>query len=627
MKTEKHIFISYKSEQRDLAYLVRNRLNEWGFETWLDVDKLQPGDYWANEINQALKNCWACLAVMTPMSMASRYVTNEWDMAIMSSKLFIPLMFEQTEPHYKYIDIQYIDFTSPEKQAAFKQLHSRLVQFSADHPAALPDPYHDYLTSLYERINKYLSQKLISSLRDEQNQPAPIPLTFEQTDEAVDVLFSRREAIDPLFVIGGVADRAAPQLTDFHEAFRHFDGRMLLLGEPGAGKTITLLHYARDAVVKRRQDPSAPLPILGIIPSWNPYISVADWIEQSYGAPTQADHLIRDGKALLLLDGLDELGSERAIDPKQPRGPKFDPRLRFAAQIPVNNQVLVTCRSADYKQMGHKLPVNGVLTLRPLGQAQIQHYLRHQQELFEFVQSDVSLQEWLDTPLLLSFFAFAFEGMSADERASLKSLATTSKELRDRIFNFYCRERYQHEARKLALRNQQMPLNFDEFMEKLGQIAIRNIVSYSKWEVETFASILQPMILREYAVFTENGERINTQVRKGEEDCLFLANHLDLVVTDGQEYRFVHLLVRNYFAVSQAMNLLVQYQDAKHNDIQRIAFDIIAAVVVLGEVGDVRAKPYLKKIQKHNIGVNFGYHESTGLHTEVDSALRKLGDG
>lgn len=629
MNPKKHIFISYKSEQRDLAYIVRDQLNEWGFTTWLDVDKLQPGDYWANEINQALKGCWACVAIVTPMSLASRYVTNEWDMAIMTSKLFIPLMFERTEPHYKYIDIQYIDFTPKDKQAAFKHLNARLTQPKTDQPAAPADPYHDYLTELYERINKYLSQKLISSLRDEQNQPAPISLTFEETDDVVDVLFARREAIDPLFVIGGVTDRAAPRLADFHEAFDHFDGRMLLLGEPGAGKTITLLHYARDAVVKRRQDPAAPLPILGIVPSWNPEITVTDWLAQTFGAPTKAAKLIRDGKALLLLDGLDELGSERPVDPKDPRGPKFDPRQRFADQIPTKNRVLVTCRTADYQQMGHKLHLNGALTLRPLSKEQIRHYLRHQKELFEFIESDPKLREWLDTPLLLSLFAFAFEGMNAEERAQLKGVTTTSNELRDKIFSYYCRERYQHEARKLALRQQPMPLEYDEFLEHLGLIAVKNIVSFSKYDIEAFTNILQPMRVNaggpfKTAYYVNDGERAITPIPEDNAPALHLATHLDLVLPDGDISRFVHLLVRNFFAFSYAMAYLTRTLQLTLKEMYQHDRDMIAAVVVLGELRDLRARPILEKAATHNIPIEYGYREGTRLDWEAKSALRKI---
>lgn len=194
-----HIFISYKTEQRGLAFLVRDKLVEWGYETWVDVDRLQPGTYWANDIDYALKTYLACVGIMTPLATESRYVTNEWDIAIMKRKLFIPLMFEPTEPHYKYIDIQFVNFTTVDRTIAFKQLQERLNAYDVG-STTTKDPYHDYLQHLYDRINKYLSAKLITSLRDVEGRPDPIELLATQTEGMVDISFDTHEEIDPLVV-------------------------------------------------------------------------------------------------------------------------------------------------------------------------------------------------------------------------------------------------------------------------------------------------------------------------------------------------------------------------------------------------------------------------------------------
>ena len=37
------IFISYKSEEREFAITLRDKLQEWGHETWLDVDDIPAG--------------------------------------------------------------------------------------------------------------------------------------------------------------------------------------------------------------------------------------------------------------------------------------------------------------------------------------------------------------------------------------------------------------------------------------------------------------------------------------------------------------------------------------------------------------------------------------------------------
>ena len=44
----------------------------------------------------------------------------------------------------------------------------------------------------------------------------------------------------------------SPEFATFKEAFDHYNGRILLLGDPGAGKSVTLMAHARDAAVQER---------------------------------------------------------------------------------------------------------------------------------------------------------------------------------------------------------------------------------------------------------------------------------------------------------------------------------------------------------------------------------------
>lgn len=523
-----HIFISYKSEQRNLAYKIRNQLREWEFDTWLDKDHLQPGTYWADEIDQAIKDSFALVAIMTPHAIKSRHVTNEWDMAIMKGKPFIPLMFEQTEPHYKYIDIQYLDFT---KNEPFEQLKLRLEVDDRSHSPI--DPYNDYLQALYDRINKYLSAKLITSLRDKDNHPEPIRLNTTTTKDAVDSLFEKREEIDPLFAVGGIADDPSQDFTDFSKAFDYYDGRVLLLGEPGAGKTITLLNHARDAIVKRIQDTSAPLPILGIIPTWDmkKHANIVSWLQQSYGTPDNVAGLIENGKTILLLDGLDELGSNNENDPKQ----------EFIKQIPNNNQILMTCRVEDYQTIQKKVTLRGAITLKPLASTQIEQYLHAQPELLQLLKEDEAIQQWLDTPLLLSFFASVYENLSIEERPDFASIKDAHT-LQYKIFEYYVEQRYQHEFRKS---DGQLEITLEEIYDELGNLAVFHSSNYKK-------------------VFT-----IAKEIEAEKIDTIRLLTQMNLLVADSEnQFRFVHLLLADYFKIKYAQ------QNIHHQD-WKIRFTIV----------------------------------------------------
>jgi hypothetical protein len=564
MNTMSCIFISYKSTQRHLAFLVRDRLRDWGHEIWLDADRLQPGTYWANEIDEALKTCDACIAIMTPISLQSRQVTNEWDMIIMQGKLLIPLMFERTAPHYKYIDIQYIDFTGVNQETGFARLRERLTHGPDEvqrQAIEAPDPYRGYLQQLYDRINKYLAAKLITTLRSESGRPEPIKLAAERTEGAVGVVSNKREPVDPLFVIGGISNE--PEAFDaFSTAFAYFGGRVLLLGDPGAGKTITLLHSTRDAVVKRRQDPAAPLPILGIIPTWNPdqQPDLGDWLGSSYGAPENAAQLIRDGRALLFLDGLDELGDKRPVNPDELNGPMYDPRLRFITSIPANNPVVVTCRTGDYYAIGESIALRGAITLRPLTDNQQLRYLHAQPELMQLMQHDSAMKNWFRNPLLLSFFAFAYEHMTQEERFHLGNFASVG-ELRDKVFDTYLQERYRHELNK---RQGRIRFSLEEICAPLQRVSLYEVAFDRTVHGAMLSGYFSPPHLSEVE---------------------HLLRDLQVVLDiDAETPVFVHSLLRDFLAYREAVRVF-QYE--------RPDADTLTAIRAFGNIRDQRCLPPL----------------------------------
>jgi hypothetical protein len=618
-----HIFISYKSQQRKYAYQVCDALREWGLNPWLDVNQLQPGSLWANDIDNALKTCWALVGIMTPQALASRYVTNEWDMAIMKDKLFIPLIFEKTEPHYKYIDIQYIDFTIDNKSKSFEILQKRLTNNTQTSSLTQNDIYHDYLELLYDRINKYLEQKLISSFNID-NRPEPLRLETSNFDNASDML-KEQEQIDPLFILGGVQnlrkDHTPPVFNDFNKAFDYYNGRIILLGEPGSGKTITLLHHARDLVIVRKQNPTAPLPILGIISTWDAdqQTSIANWLSKSYGTPPDTLQLIEQGEAVLLLDGLDELGGLRPIDRDKLDSPKFDPRSRFLKLLPTNNKIVITSRTKDFLGINERAYINGIVTLRPLNNDQIRHYLRKHPELLSLLELDTNLKKWLSTPLLLSFLGFAYEGMSVENRKHLISLGT-SYELKELIFDEYVVQRYQHEERKYKIQSEQTPYTLEEIFSVLGELAIRTLVVFYSTGIQTDTASLKPMINSMETYYDwkwdkkQSWKAVGVMFPNKVEGLVKFAFKLDLLLYIDNQFLFPHILLRDYFGYKWAINVL---QQSKKNG-------RIASIIALGILNDPRAIQFIQPYVEDKTEMSWGWHESTYASDEAISALRKL---
>ena len=90
-------------------------------------------------------------------------------------------------------------------------------------------------------------------------------------------------------------------------------GRLLIIGSPGAGKTVLLLKLALHLIARAHEDANRPLPVIFNLASWSPeYARFDDWLKavltQGYGLSADfAATLLREGQIDILLDGLDEL--------------------------------------------------------------------------------------------------------------------------------------------------------------------------------------------------------------------------------------------------------------------------------------------------------------------------------
>jgi hypothetical protein len=128
-------------------------------------------------------------------------------------------------------------------------------------------------------------------------------------------------------------------------------GRLVVLGEPGAGKTILMVRLVLDLLVRRAK--GGPVPILASVASWDPASQpLRDWLAARLlidhpaladppadrTAPTQAEALLVSGLILPILDGLDEI-------PEEVRGPAIS---RINDALRPGEQVVATCRSKEY---------------------------------------------------------------------------------------------------------------------------------------------------------------------------------------------------------------------------------------------------------------------------------------
>lgn len=564
MDNAPHIFISYaRRDGRSAAEQLERDLSAAGHRVWWDKRSLDPDQDFTAELERAIDEAESVVCCVTPDTRRDdSFVRRELGYALALRKPIIPLIFQDTLPPIHIINVTRVDFTRQPWEIAMRELADRLHRerqhgghtYTQITPPT--DPYRDYLNALYQSIVRYLQQTVFSL----------VTLRGEATPDAVEAAPVRGLPM-AFFQIAGIDEEQTNRFDSFPSAFEQYKGRALLLGDPGAGKTTTLMAFARDAVTRRLNDPNLPLPILAPIATWDARQNtpLVDWLVAQNPALNEMglSAMIAEGKTLLLLDGLDELGGKREDQPDT-----HDPRLRFLQLLPTHNQIVLTCRVKDYAQIGQKAMLEGAVTLQPLDDAQMRAYMGDLPDLWAALETDHQLREVARTPLLLSLFMFAFNGL-ADEAKKLRDL--TRGDLRDTIFETYVRRRYAYETRK---KRTPMPFTLDEIFRVLGQLAIEDVggvfVRENVLKQADFAGLL--------------GDRTHAFL----DLCMEL--HL-LVPGEGTTFRFIHLLLRDYFGFKYALDRF--YDEDKMIRIQ--------AVYALSELGEERAlEPFIKALTDHS---------------------------
>lgn len=109
------IFISYSRTDSAFVDRLEDSLKERGFHTWVDRRKIEGGQDWMDELQKGIKQCHACIVVVSPQAIASQYVKMEYRYAFLQKKLVVPVFCVPTPNNDMPIDLNHlhwIDFQS-----------------------------------------------------------------------------------------------------------------------------------------------------------------------------------------------------------------------------------------------------------------------------------------------------------------------------------------------------------------------------------------------------------------------------------------------------------------------------------------------------------------------------------
>jgi DNA polymerase III delta prime subunit len=230
----------------------------------------------------------------------------------------------------------------------------------------------------------------------------------------------------------GEPDRPLPPGTSLHTIAASEGTQLLVLGEPGAGKTTMLLEYARDLLDEADRQPEACVPVvlhLSFWPSHKPThpkdaIRLDEWLVSEltvrYGLSERvAREWVARNRLALLLDGLDEVPEDRRAACVETINAFRDAH----GQMP-----LVVCsRTRDYEQIADQasdraavqLTMHTALVVQPLTRKQISSWLDAAGDRLTGLQvaltHDEALWDLLSTPLLLNLAILVYADQSAND--------------------------------------------------------------------------------------------------------------------------------------------------------------------------------------------------------------------
>jgi HEAT repeat protein len=572
------VFLSYSSGDKEQVRDLATKLHGAGVRVWFDDWVVQAGDDIYLAVEDGLQASRTLILCMSPHAFASEWVGLERSTMLFrdprnAERRFLPLLLADAEIPPTLRRFKHIDWRQPDDrdlQGLLQTIRGAVSSISRLDPA-----YVTHVDALARFVERELRHGIFS-VHDTDRVQQP---TMKGNDDAEEV--GVLEAYTPRIPIwlsdtsGTVASSAdPPTYSDLAAAVQRIGTPLVVVGSPGSGKSTTLLNYSRERITALRKGVGGHIPVFVPVESWQSHETIPRWIERVTGlAPEHLELDNRDSAVLLLFDGLDELPGQEL---------QFGFFRDLAATITA--PWILTCRSDEFGQIALDLRRVGVLSppileINPLTGEQVFAYLQHNEKLIQAIRDDEWLAMLVRTPLLLTLMRLATENQSGAATIGHPQRRPEmgwrdAKWNRDHVARLFVRRRYDYEAGR-GRRTPRNPLDF--VSETLGRLAPRYSLDVVYETLGRLASsIVNHASNRVYCTIEDIAKALEKRRGDAADFATFACNLQLLAATDNHRFRFKHLLLRDHFAIADALPRL----DSKDD------FERAMAVQTICQVGD-----------------------------------------
>lgn len=263
--------------------------------------------------------------------------------------------------------------------------------------------------------------------------------SFQNVDEINLNVESKPDSVQRPWMMD--TDHSSSANINIEDIFQKLNGNLLILGEPGAGKTTTLLKLAEKSIKTANRNLQVPTPIIVELVTWaKEKQPIRDWLIKEFNIPNNDKQNWLDTIPFqLFMDGLDEV-------PGADRTKCVQAINHFRSQYPLHS-IVVSCRYEDYEQLTTKLNLFGAVRILPLELKNVIKHLNRKElrlkGVLDALKNDTVLYELITNPLMLSIITLAYRGLTKQELGDFN----TSEKRSQHIFEKFVERSYRRKRR------------------------------------------------------------------------------------------------------------------------------------------------------------------------------------